>query len=42
MANIQQLVKRVPQGITNVSPITSIRAVKSAETGYTLDDILIL
>lgn len=40
MANIQQLVKRVPQGITNVSPITSIRAVKSAETGYTLDDIL--
>lgn len=28
MANIQQLVKRVPQGITNVSPITSIRAVK--------------
>lgn len=40
MANIQQLVKRVPQGVTNVSPITSIRAVKSAETGYTLDDIL--
>lgn len=40
MANIQQLVKKVPQGVTNVSPITSIRAVKSAETGYTLDDIL--
>lgn len=30
----------MPQGVTNVSPITSIRAVKSAETGYTLDDIL--
>lgn len=40
MANIQQLVKRVPQGVTNVSPITAVRAVKSEETGYTLDEIL--
>lgn len=34
MANIQQLVKRVPQGVTNVSPITAVKAVKSEETGY--------
>lgn len=40
MANIQQLVKRVPQGVTNISPITTVRAVKSEETGYTLDEIL--
>lgn len=40
MANVQQLVKRVPQGVTNVSPITTVRAVKSEETGYTLDEIL--
>ena len=40
MANIQQLVKRVPQGVTNVSPITAVKAVKSEETGYTLDEIL--
>ena len=40
MANVQQLVKRVPQGVTNVSPITAVRAVKSEETGYTLDEIL--
>lgn len=40
MANIQQLVKRVPQSVTNISPITSVRAVKSEETGYTLDEIL--
>lgn len=40
MANVQQLVKRVPQGVTDVSPITAVRAVKSEETGYTLDEIL--
>lgn len=40
MANVQQLVKRVPQGVTNISPITAVRAVKSEETGYTLDEIL--
>lgn len=40
MANIQQLIKRVPQGVTNISPITAVRAVKSEETGYTLDEIL--
>lgn len=40
MANIQQLIKRIPQGVTNVSPITAVKAVKSEETGYTLDEIL--
>lgn len=33
MANIQQLVKRFSQGVTNVSPITAVKAVKSEETG---------
>lgn len=29
MANIQQLVKRVPQGVTNVSPITAVRVLQA-------------
>lgn len=29
MANVQQLVKRVPQGVTNVSPITAVRVLQA-------------